>query len=214
MPEIISIRETDEDWIAYATDPHWVFALEDGKNRQFGLVVEAIDLAAAGVEGEDDTEFPICVEISIVAHDPSDLYRQERYGGWPGIKAGDRLALIEAAYSYGVGVPVTHILHDVKHGDKPKGLVGALDGVDPETYKIFDRVARYGTVAAQRGETTLSFPRFRIRAWDDLRVYVDNMIGRAQVLGIMIGFILDRPINLAGEDGWSVMRRWVNGPHA
>lgn len=213
MPKITTLFEGDENWIAYVENPSWRFGLDDAVDRQFGLVVEAIDLAASGAL-EDESEFPIIVEISIVAHDPSKHYREKKFGGWEGIKAGDRRALIEAAYNYGGGVPVTHILHDVQAPGKRKGLTGALEGVDPQSYKVFDRVAAFGTVAAQRGKTNYAFPRFRVREWDDLEIYVGNMIDRAAVLGIMIGFILDKPINLAGHDGWSVMRRWVNGPDA
>jgi len=35
----------------------------------------------------------------------------------------------------------------------------------------------------------------------------------AEARSMMIGFILDRPINMMGHSGWSTMKTWVHGPN-
>lgn len=194
--------------LLYATDPSWVFGLDDGKERQFGVLFEILDMYDATGEEEFET-YPWVVEASIVADKPSAKYKQERYGGWEGMKG--RAALIEAAYQYGGGVPITHTIATEISGPEGKGLRPLLKGISAEEYEIFETTPHFGTVAAQRGPG-VRVELIRFAEEDAARKYVENMMGRLDALGMMIGFLLDRPINMVGDTGWSVMERWVYGP--
>ena len=211
-PEIQEIRNDGETCYLYATNPSWVFGLEDGEQRQFGLFIEILDMFEATGE-EEFEDFPINVEISIVAHKPSPEFAE--VNGWDGLDPEDTLAMIECAYSYCGGVPVSHILQDEISREGDKGLAGTLRGIDPRGYKIVEKKAEFGTVAAQRGPNyVFSYPRFQDHDnMADARQHVANLLERASALGMMIGFILDRPINMAGHSGWSTMTTWVYGPN-
>lgn len=205
--ELIELYE-DDGGLYYVTEDSWHFGLDDDEQHQFGVIFEIINMYDA--TGEDEFEdFPYLVEASIVGNDPSPEFAEEG-----GARADDNLSLVEGAYRYGGGVPITHTLMDGIATGGSKGLGPLLKGIDKDDYKIEETEAKYGTVAAQRGPGSVNeYPVFRTD--EAAKQYVQNIVdsGRLNALGMMIGFILDRPINMMGESGWRTMAMYVNGPN-
>ena len=174
--------ESDERCLLYVTDPSWVFGLEDEKQHQFGLLVEIQDLYS--ITGDECfEEYPIDVEVSIVAHKPHTS--TIKAAGVDESDVRSEFDRIEAAYSYCGGVPITHTLQDsIKSGAAPSGLAGALEGIDPSLYTVEDRAVKFGTVAAQRGPgSVFSHPRFRGDDYEAAKQYAANLLDRAGAMG-------------------------------
>lgn len=208
--ELQEIYEDGDRALLYVTQPSWTFGLDDGDQQQFGVLFEIIDMYDA--TGEEEFEnYPFVVEASIVAHEPSQEFAEDAGVDLSPDDYGYNLALIEMAYQYGGGVPITHIIQDEISKGSDKGLQPLLKGIPKRDYDIVEVTPQFGTVAAQRGPGTRQ-ETVHFADYDAARKYVENMLSRLDALGVMIGFILDRPINMMGEPGWSTMEMHVFGP--
>lgn len=192
----------------YATSPYFKFRLYDEKERQFGLYVEILNMFDSTGE-EEFEDYPFVVEISIVADKPHKSFNES--GDKP-----TKLGLIYDCHSYMGGVPIAHYLNDsVK--DKEGGGESFEESFDclakqfsPLEAKIVSQKAEFGTVAAQRGKTETKYLQFA--TYEAGLKYVNYLLEhRADILGTMVGFILDMPVNMVGHTGWSVIESHVKG---
>lgn len=191
----------------YATSPSFRFGLDDEKQRQFGLYVEILDMFDATGESEFE-DYPFVAEISIVADKPHKSFAET--------DRKDKLNLLYDCHSYMGGVPITHTLTDgikssIEQGEDNFDCVAkqftALEA------KVIEKLNSFGTVAAQRGKVKSKYLQFKTE--DAAKKYVQYLLdNRAQALSLMIGFILDKPINLMGDSGWSVISRQVKGKNS
>ncbi len=195
----------------YATAKSWVFGLDDEKQRQFGILFEIINMDEATGEKEFK-DYPFLVSASIVADKCHRSFNEMDESCKP-----TKASLLYDAVSYMGGVPVDHILVDaVKSGSEPKDL-SAFDSIANQFTSrqaiVKGQTADFGTVAAQRGRG-VKHQYLQFKTESDAERFVDILLGRAGAIGMMIGFILDRPINMIGETGWSVIRKHVYGKGA
>lgn len=110
------------------------------------------------------------------------------------------------------GVPITHDLTDsIKREDEKGDAFSALaKQFSVEEATVIRRTETAGTIAAQRGRQ--EFKHLQFRDENTARKFIDYILEhRTQALGTMIGFILDRPINLIGTSGWSVLSEMIEG---
>lgn len=203
--------DIDTERYYYQSSKDWVFQLDDDKDRQFGILYEAIDLYEA--TGEDEfKQYPIAVSASIIAHRPHAKFWDEA-GAPEDVKPTLNDLRIET-YRYMGGVPVDHVLanatRNAKEPDKEPFQCLVEQFSAAEACVITDH-PRFGTVAAQSGPGS-EYQYLRFKTWEAAEDYIKYLAEyRTGAMGMMIGFTLDRPINLAGETGWSVMEYQVTG---
>lgn len=192
----------------YVTDPDWTIDLDDGIDRQFGVLFEVLDMYMATGEPEHE-DYPFLVEASLVAHEASPEFDMHDEGF-------DDFWLRHAAYHYAGGVPITHLLErqsweGARKSGRVKKTATGLRGIPQDKYEIYTIEAGFGTVAAQWG----SGAEYKtVRFADDAAAfqYVENLIPLVPHIAHQVGFVLDLPVNLAGNRGWETIETHVYGP--
>lgn len=203
----MKIQELVSETMLYVTSKNFVFQLSDEESEtehQFGVVFEIIDMYEASSE-KNYKDYGFIVSAQIVADSPHKSYREADSKG--------KLGLIYDTVSYMGGVPIDHFL---TLGVKGSNEIGesAFDALvnlfTPFDAKIVTETQTHGTWATQRGSEEIQYLQFK--NYEAARRLVDHLVShRLSSLGMMIGFILDRPINMIGDSGWSVMDRQVKG---
>lgn len=184
----------------YATKPHWVAGLEDEEEIQLALYIEVTDMYEATRE-EKFEDVPYVVEASIIVAypGPTALAKADAQSGSATGNLGD-------VYGYMGGVPVTDVLMEIS---APGGQVGDIKKFNSGTVWKTE-VAHFGSVAARRGRRA----KFTSPIFTDEETalrFAEELLRRADGLFMLVGFTLDQPINLAGDDGWRVIRDQVKG---
>jgi hypothetical protein len=177
-----------------ASNPTWKCGLEDDMDTELSLYVEIIDMAEATGEAEFENA-PFIVSVEIVAANPHrDFYEGD---GEP-----SRMGLLSDTKSYVGGVPIDHRLIETDRINL--NLTNKLRAKDA----VIVRERR----DSQNGRgAELVYPRFT--SAEAAEKWVKKLIqSYGNVLMTMVGFTLDQPINLMGEDGWSIIRKHVSGP--
>jgi len=180
----------------------WQCGLSDDIDTELAFHVEIMDIVDATGEGNED--YPFVVSIGIVAANPHESFNEnEHESGHCDI---NQLGLIQDCVNYMGSVPVDH---------KFLGT-DSLNRKITDNLKIGDATLvtskhDFGTVAAQNGKgSKLTYPQFKTedtaRAWakEMIKLYADTLMS-------LSGFILDAPINMIGDTGWSVIEKQVNG---
>lgn len=170
-----------------------------------GLYVEIIDMDGATGEPEFK-DYPYLVSFELMAANPHPSFAEDvSHAGEP-----DQLNLIYDAKSYMGGVPVDHTLTLAVNG----GIDEIVKLFTPAEAKLVKSRPQYGTYAAQNGPgAEIKYLQFATA--EAAERYVDWILqNRAGVLSMMVGFILDRPINMMGETGWNVIERQVRGKNS
>jgi len=180
----------------YATQENWVAGLDDDETIQLAVIAEVMDMYEATGDAEFE-QYPFNLEVSIVVAYPGPawLAKAEESGEGSGDPAG---ALFDS-YHYGGGVPIIHDLLSIEGGGAD------LDRWSARKMMWVRKKADYGTVAAQQGPGTIfEYPQFR----DEKTAleFVNELLKRVPAVMMMIGFFLDRPINMKGDLGWSVIQ--------
>lgn len=192
-----------DDVKIFATSKNWKVGLSDALDEPLdipvGLYCSAINMYEATGEKEFK-QYPYYIEIEIMAAKPHKSF-------YEGEGTPDALSLIEDTHSYMGGVPVTHQFISTDGLNKK-----LMDNLKSKDAKIRTETPTFGTVAAQRGRgAEFSYPVFKTAEAaekflkDLVRSYGDV------IMGMMVGFILDGPINMIGETGWSVIEHQVTG---
>lgn len=180
----------------YATSPRWIAGLDD-KEVQLALYLEIVDMIDATGEEEEFGEYPFNAEISIVVAYPGPSWLEKAEQSTQPAKNAE--GALEASHGYGGGVPITHDLLSIKGGGSDISKFTA----EQMTWK--KEKVEHGTVAAQQGPgSVFKYPMFATE--EDALEFSNEILKRATAVFGMIGFFLDRPINMAGNDGWSVIK--------
>jgi len=178
----------------------------DDKMHQFGIMFETIDMADAAGEKEYD-QYPIVVSAEIMVLKCHKSFNESAQK--PTVDG-----LLYDAKSYMGGVPIDHILtHAIRNSaEKIKSSFESLvSQFTPNEACVITQKAQFGTVAAQKGPDH-EFKYLQFKTFDAAEKYIEFLIeNRINALGMMIGFILDKPINMIGDSGWSVIENQVNG---
>lgn len=165
-----------------------------------GVMVEVLDLV--GATGEGDENYPFIVSMGLMASSPHESFNE--------LQEGDETSQASLLYdcnSYMGSIPVDHVLVNAVNG----GLDEILPMFSVGEAKLMTIKSNFGTVAAQQGPGT-EFKYLMFASEDAAQKFVDFVMKeRASVLTMMIGFILDRPINMMGDSGWSQIETMVNG---
>jgi hypothetical protein len=199
------VEMLDENYL-YVTEKHWTFELDDEKQRQFGVVFQIIDVGEATGEPEFK-QYPFIVEATILADKPHKSFDES------GDKCPSSESLKYDCLSYMGGIPITHRLDkavkcSTEHGEAWDALCKQFSVNEAV---VVSSSPQFGTVAAQQGKNT-AHQYLQFKDYKSARKYVDYIVqNRLDAIGMMIGFILDRPINMMGEDGWSIIRKQVFG---
>ena len=191
--------------LVYVTDKGWVFGLDDEKQRNFGIMFEITDMAEDTGEPEFE-EYPYLVSAEIMADKCHKSFDES--GEKP-----THDSLLYDCKSYMGGVPIDHVLtHAVQSGTETGEAFDALKAqftIDEAMVRTVN--SNYGTYAAQNGPKS-KHQYLQFKTEDAARKFIDYLVEkRCSALSVMIGFILDRPINMMGEDGWRVIRTQVYG---
>ena len=204
------------DNMIYATDKSFTLGLEDSQH-QFGVLFDIVDMQEATGEPEFD-QYPFIVSASIMVNNPHESFADD-CGLSDGQKL-DRLDLIAEVSAYMGGVPVDHVLTDeIQHAGSVEigsqgGFAWLANGFKVSEAMVKTQSYDFGTVAAQRGKgVKASYLQFKTEA--AARKYVKMLVNhRLSALSMLIGFILDRPVNMIGDTGWETIRAQVNGKNA
>lgn len=172
----------------------------DDKKVNMGLIVEILDTR----EFDDmaDENFPFIVSMGLMTSRP-----HKSFDAWDGENPTSIESLIYDCNSYMSSIPVDHFLQDA--------INGGLDEILPlfnvgEAKKVTIR-PKFGTIAAQKGPGS-EYSYLQFSDLDQAEKFIDFIIeNRVHSLTMTIGFILDRPINIMGENGWGQVETMVNG---
>jgi hypothetical protein len=182
-----------------ALNPNWTCEIE-GETIPLALHIEVIDMKDATGEPEFK-DYPFLASISIVAANPHKSFDESNDGDAEG------LSLVMDAVGYMGGVPV-----DDKFLSLDKLNQDATGELKAKVAKLVTRSYDYGTTAAREGAgASLTYPQFKTgEAAHKWAVEMIQNYGDV-LMGIQVGFILDQPINMAGNDGWETIRKMVEG---
>lgn len=208
--QIKTTYETDCDTRIYATDPGWTCGLKnDEPHIQLGIYAHLINTAEYGY-GEAPEDYPILCQFNVVVHNPAindsalescglDRDYFEPFENDPEAQAE---AVREMLQDYGSsGVPVDSLLVYGIRGHLEKDALGALlEGL--EGVKLCDSKNPF------TGEPC-KVPWFS--SWEDAEEFCKRALKRGDTLMGLIGFALDKPVNMVGADGWSMIRAQVEG---
>lgn len=171
---------------------------EEGvKYVQLGVLFKITDmLDATGEEEFEEAPYLVSAEICVDKPHPSFVEYELAEG-----EAPEKMDLILECSNYMGGVPIDHILDET-----PLESIKAFseDEAITKTHK-----ARYGTIAAQRGPVEHTYLQFKTK--DAALKYIGMLSKRVGPTMSLIGFILDRPINLVGETGWTTIMQQAKG---
>lgn len=179
----------------YTTSKEFKFELEDGKRRQFGVMYEIIDMNEAS-GGAEFKNYPYVVTASIMVDKPNKRF-------YEGQDKPDRINLLIDCHEYMGGVPVDHILLN-EIGDANEIF---------EQFKINEAMLvstnpDFGTYAAQYGKDS-EFNYLQFKTIESAEKFIELLIKRSPTLATIIGFILDRPINMVGDTGWNTLNEMI-----
>ena len=194
----------------YVTDKNFNFQLDDyGDNaycdddteHQFGILFEILNMHEATGE-EQYKHAPFIVSAVIMADNPSKDFSEE-----PEDKDISKCGLLYDTYRYMGGVPIDHFLINSING----GLEQIKENFSLKEAILVKEKQCFGTYAAQHG-TGQEFEYLQFKTKDAAKKLIDILIKtRVDAISMMIGFLLDNPINLMGDDGWSVVNHQVKG---
>lgn len=196
--------------LTYVTSSSFTLSLDDDKQRQFGILFEMIDMYEATGEAEFK-QYPYLVSAGIIA----DRCHKSFYEG-EGKPTKERL--IFDTNSYMGTIPVDHILtHAVKSSSEASNELNESNfSVVANQFKlgqatIVTQKQQFGTIAAQKGiEHEHQYLQFKTE--QDAEQFIQYLIkNRVTAIGMLIGFTLDKPVNMAGKTGWSTMEKMVKG---
>lgn len=179
-----------------AESKHWQCEID--KRIPLAIYVEITNMDDATGEPEF-ADYPYLVGFQIVAAKPAKSF-------YEGSGKPDRLSTIADCVSYMGGVPIDHKLLNIDSiNDEITGELNA------KTAKLVTHSQDFGTLAAQEGKgAKITYPQFKNA--DDALAWAESMINRyADAVMGLVGFTLDQPINMMGENGWSVIEHQVNG---
>lgn len=194
---MIKINEiTENNYFIESAEGHWTCGLDD-KDVKLGLYLEAINMYEATGEKQYKS-YPWLFSFSILPSNPHKRFNTEGHTS--------RLSRIFECNSYQGGVPVDHKLLDLDNSNKH-----LMDNLSAKNAMIHETKPEFGTIAAQKGKgTSFEYPSFKTEdaAYEfavDLATHYADLL-----MGIMIGFTLDGPINMAGETGWDTIKNAVS----
>jgi hypothetical protein len=165
----------------YATQKSWIAGFgPDDREVQLALYLEIIDMYDATGDKKFE-KWPIALDTSIVVAYPGPKWLKQAQA-----ETHDEEGDLYDSYSYGGGVPVTHTLMGITGGDFDLSKFGSKD-------------VKW---AAEKPYKRAYFKKFDVA----LR-FANELLKNAPAVFGMIGFILDRPVNMAGDDGWSVISK-------
>ena len=191
-PKNISQGSTDrpriEEFIEghmFLTHPSWVCVLEED-NIHLGLYIEMIDATEHGFDPEDyDEEYPILLN-SMVMVVPEESHPEFMDDVQESI--GDDYIEPTAfdVAQYMGGVQASHAIEGVSSAaksDVPSRIITERNGRESRWFRNREEAEEYVK-----------------------DVYIHN----AHPVFTLIGFLLDQPINMAGNNGWDVIRQQKN----
>lgn len=132
------------------------------------------------------------------------------------LRGKDTMETLER-HGYAGGVPITHVLmYEVKAVGNGVGSWQATAAIDDQSHlqRLFEKAGveakiriirnNFGTVAAQRGRgARMAFPAFK--SDDDAEKFCRSLAPNVGTIMGLIGFLLDRPVNMMGSSGWKTL---------
>ena len=185
-----------DDSKLYVTSKSFCFELDDEKQRQFGIVFETLDMYDATGE-EKFKDYPYLVSIGIVADKPHKSFDES--GGNP-----CQVSLLGDCLGYMGSISVDHVLVNGTKSNAEKGENGfeamasnfSVNEATVKTYKNMN----------EQDEPYLSF-----KTEEAAQKFIDLVILHRLSVLMLVGFILDQPVNRAGETGWKQIKTMVRG---
>jgi len=181
------IIELDDNTI-YIDDESFKCQIEEDKDIYLGLICEAIDLRELDSRFDDDP-YPVVVETQIVVAPRSlDSNYLERANEGENLELNNDGIKVYVSYRYSGGVPVNM--------ESIKGSVTC--DVDSEVRTQKHRL--YGEIKVRHFRTVADALKYA------KTVYKHN----AQAVFGLVGFYLDRTLNLIGTTGWDIINLQAN----
>ncbi len=188
-PEIVLRSSTDrpriEEFIEghmFLTHPSWKCILESD-NIHLGLYIEMIDASEHGFDPEDyDEEYPILLN-SMVMVVPEESHPEFMDDVRESIGSDDIEPTAFDVAQYMGGVQASYAIEGVTSAaksDVPSRIITDRDGRETRWFRNTEEAEEYVK-----------------------DVYIHN----AHTVFMMIGFLLDQPINRAGNNGWDMIRQ-------
>ena len=185
-----------DDSKLYVTSKSFHFELDDEKPRQFGIVFETLDMYEATGE-EEFKDYPYVVSIGIVADKPHKSFDES--GGNP-----CQVSLLGDCLGYMGSISVDHVLVNGTKSNAEKGENG-FEAMASNFTVLEATVKTYKSIF-ERDEKYLSF-----KTEEAAQKFIDLVILHRLSVLMLVGFILDQPVNRIGETGWGQITTMVKG---
>jgi len=183
----------------YVTSKSFIFGLDDEKQRQFGVVFETIDMYEATGDKEFK-DYPFLVQIGIIADKPHKSFneRDERS------EKPSKASLLSDCYGYMGAISVEHFL---VNGTKSQAEQGA-DGFEAmaSNFTVLEATVKTYKSIYEKDEKYLSF-----KTEEAAQKFIDLVILHRLSALMLVGFILDQPVNRIGDTGWKQIETMVKG---
>ena len=185
-----------DDSKLYVTSKSFHFELDDEKPRQFGIVFETLDMYEATGE-EEFKDYPYVVSIGIVADKPHKSFDES--GGNP-----CQVSLLGDCLGYMGSISVDHVLVNGTKSNAENGENG-FEAMASNFTVLEATIKTYKSIFEQ-DEPYLSF-----KTEEAAQKFIDLVILHRLSVLMLVGFILDQPVNRIGETGWGQITTMVKG---
>lgn len=204
----VTVTELNEGF-TYVSSKNMTFTLDDDKQRTFGVLFETVDMYDATGDAEFKN-YPFVVSASLMVNKLHPSF-------FEGEGKPDAIGLMLDCNGYMGGVCVDHVLtHEISCATEAESEPDASNFEKlANQFKVNEACVKtnkhdFGTIAAQYGRgTEFSYLQFKTEA--AARKYVSLLTERVPALSMLIGFILDRPLNMVGDSGWKTFETQVKG---
>ena len=185
------------DNFGWVSEKGWKCVLDDEEPEKvvgLGLVFEIIDwndYDTSAIVEEDGVEYPVSLfaDILVVPDDLDETFRRD-VAGASGIDVED--VNVVDVHGYGGGVPATDVMEGFK-------LVGEKFPNVDSVVKDYGSIGNSGVVR-------------HFKSVEDGMLWAEKVYSpRAGGMMGMVGFVLDRPINRAGNTGWDDIKQMATG---
>jgi len=198
MTEIRQIHEGKASRTFYISKESWVCGYESERVR-LGLMIDIVDVEFMGDNNDPITiaedVYPLEAQFRIMPHEPA-VNRLCKDSDTEDMDAR-RVAL---SYHGSIGVPVSWGITSIKSEGREHYLYSKVIGLDADVREYL----------SPTGQERL---RARFRTMKDAVEFANRVVDHSGdvFFGILIGFVPDKPINFAGQNGWSMIEALVEG---
>lgn len=185
----------------FITNKNWKCQLDE-KDIQLGYYIQVTNMLDATGEKEFE-QYPYLFSIGIL---PKNCHRSFSIDAGLEDSEAKEYSYLGDVNNYMGSVPADHVLLNTDSINKK-----LLDSLTIKDACLITTKPSHGTVAAQQGPgAEFTYPQFKDE--DSCMSFAKQLVeAYGSTHMCLIGFLLDKPINMVGDTGWGIIETAVNG---